>query len=463
MSRHTFVFSSTALRSLELEREAVERENVHKRWQSHCVKLRRRGEVPELGKKQRELHRPLLCEDRLIHNALYTGDSERVRCFFSRGTVVDVVIEASGNELQWTSQKLGIWSLCYKQEFTCPLQITASRGYATSLQHLLSCGAEVDFAPGGKTALHEACENAQAECVRLLLSYEANPNALSEDGYTPLHLCSSSESLQCAKHLLAFGGHVNSRTEDKDDTPLHIAARFGLEEHVELYLGYGASINRMNDCGQTPLHCVCAQSHSHEDAERYYRVCKLLIEKGASVMVLEEEQQSALHLACRTANYRMVDLLLHKGIDVNRMDYGGNAPMHKALQAVAYKLEHQPERTIRSLLNYGSIRIWPGAIPKVLRYCSRSPRTIEVLINVYDRIKVTDAWMEAVPLKVLQEHQEFYDSLFALSQTPRCLQHLARCAIRSHFEGRCQEVVPYLPLPAVLRDYLLLRFQDFVN
>uniref|UniRef100_UPI00398E4977 ankyrin repeat and SOCS box protein 10 isoform X2 n=1 Tax=Pristiophorus japonicus TaxID=55135 RepID=UPI00398E4977 len=485
MSRHTFVFSSTALRSLELEREAVERENVHKRWQSHCVKLRRRGEVPELGKKQRELHRPLLCEDRLIHNALYTGDSERVRCFFSRGTVVDVVIEASGNELQWTSQKLvtakaegpawelwqalllgdeetvvllitdpdlghlhpniifdtsdveqwknyryniralRIWSLCYKQEFTCPLQITASRGYATSLQHLLSCGAEVDFAPGGKTALHEACENAQAECVRLLLSYEANPNALSEDGYTPLHLCSSSESLQCAKHLLAFGGHVNSRTEDKDDTPLHIAARFGLEEHVELYLGYGASINRMNDCGQTPLHCVCAQSHSHEDAERYYRVCKLLIEKGASVMVLEEEQQSALHLACRTANYRMVDLLLHKGIDVNRMDYGGNAPMHKALQAVAYKLEHQPERTIRSLLNYGSIRIWPGAIPK--------------------------------------EHQEFYDSLFALSQTPRCLQHLARCAIRSHFEGRCQEVVPYLPLPAVLRDYLLLRFQDFVN
>ncbi|GCB86129.1 hypothetical protein scyTo_0026806, partial [Scyliorhinus torazame] len=169
----------------------------------------------------------------------------------------------------------------------------------------------------------------------------------------------------CAVHLLGFGSHVNSRTEDNDDSALHIAARFGLEEHVTLYLEHGASINRMNDCGQMPLHCVCAQSHGKEDAERYYRVCKRLIDHGGSVAALDEEKQSALHLACRTANYRVVDLLLRKGIDVNRMDYGGNAPMHKALQAVAYRLEHEPERTVRSLLNYGSIRIWPGAIPKV--------------------------------------------------------------------------------------------------
>ncbi|XP_038666365.1 ankyrin repeat and SOCS box protein 18-like [Scyliorhinus canicula] len=304
----------------------------------------------------------------------------------------------------------GIWSLCYKEEFTTPLQITASRGYDKCLKHLLTCGADVDFAPGGKTALHEACENAQAECVRLLLTYGANPNTFSQDGYTPLHLCSSPESFQCAVHLLGFGSHVNSWTEDKDDTPLHIAARFGLEEHVTLYLEHGASINRMNECGQMALHCVCAQSHGKEDAERYYRVCKRLIDDGGSIAALDEEKQSALHLACRTANYRIVDLLLRKGVDVNRMDYGGNAPMHKALQAVAYRLEHEPERTVRSLLNYGSIRIWPGAIPKVLKFCSQSPRTIEVLINVYDRLKVTDDWEESVPEKVLQIRDPDYSS-----------------------------------------------------
>ncbi|XP_067887136.1 ankyrin repeat and SOCS box protein 10 [Heterodontus francisci] len=461
MSGHSLMLSSMALYSLEVEVEGREQLQFHKRCQSCCVSRVRR---PELWRESRRRPRPLLlCKDHIIHNVLYTGDTLRLQQLFSRDTPVDLLIEGSSDQLQWTSQKPGIWSLCYKQEFTTPLQITSSRGYDKCLRHLLTCGAEVDFAPGGKTALHEACENVQAECVRLLLTYGANPNAFSEDGYTPLHLCSSPESFQCAMHLLAFGGHINSRTEDKDDTALHIAARFGLEEHVKLYLEHGASINRMNDCGQTPLHSVCSQSHSREDAERYYRVCKQLIEKGASVTALDEEKQSALHLACHTANYRMVDLLLRKGVDVNRMDYGGNAPMHKALQAVAYKLEHEPEHTVRSLLNYGSIRIWPGAIPKVLRYCSQSPRTIEVLINVYDRLKVTDVWKESVPLKVLQKHQDFYDSLFALSQTPRSLQHLARCAIRTHFEGHCQDLIPELPLPTFLKDYLLLQFQDYVS
>ncbi|XP_041045016.1 ankyrin repeat and SOCS box protein 10 isoform X1 [Carcharodon carcharias] len=417
-----------------------------------------------------------------LWQALLLGDEETLVLLITdpeQGHLHPNVVFDTSDIEQWKNYRynlraLRIWSLCYKQEFTTPLQITSSRGYDKCLRHLLTCGAEVDFAPGGKTALHEACENAQAECVRLLLTYGANPNAFSEDGYTPLHLCSSPESIQCAIYLLEFGGNVNSRTEDKDDTALHIAARFGLEEHVNLYLRRGASINRMNDSGQTPLHSVCAQSHGREDAERYYRVCKQLIEHGASVAALDEEKQSALHLACRTANHRMVDLLLHKGTDVNRMDYGGNSPMHKALQAVSYKLEHEPEHTVRSLLNYGSIRIWPGAIPKltteggpspwnVLKFCSKSPRTIEVLINVYDRLKVTDDWVESVPLEVLQDHREFYESLFALSQTPRSLQHLARCAIRNQFQGQLQDLIPELPLPTFLQDYLLLQFQDYVS
>ncbi|XP_060680532.1 ankyrin repeat and SOCS box protein 10 isoform X2 [Hemiscyllium ocellatum] len=461
MSRHSFVFSSRSLRSLELEREALERDRLHRRYQSMCVaraesfKPRGRGTLgPEPG---------FLCEDPLVHNALFTGDNQRVRQLFSNKWPQNLMLLASGHDLEWHSKKPGIWSLCYKQEFITPLQITASRGYDKCLQHLLTSGADVDFAPGGKTALHESCENSQSECTRLLLTYGANPNSISEDGYTPLHLCSAPESLRCAELLLRFGCNVNSRTEDKGDTALHIAARFALESHVQLYLDHGASVNRLNESGQSPLHCVCAQSHSSQDADRYFRVCHYLIEHGASVEALDEEKQSALHLACRTVNYRMVDLLLSKGIDVNRMDYGGNAPMHKALQAVAYKLEHEPERTVRSLLNYGSIRIWPGAIPKVLRFCCQSPRTIEVLVNVYDRLKVTDDWVESVPLKVLQEHQDFYESLFALSQTPRSLQHLARCAIRRHFEGHCQERIPQLPLPTFLKDYLLLQFQGYIS
>ncbi|XP_072901008.1 ankyrin repeat and SOCS box protein 10 isoform X1 [Hemitrygon akajei] len=436
MSRYGF-----ALRSLSRDREgAVWR----RRWGRACLPSR-----------------SLVCADRLVHNALYTGDLHRVQCLFTRGSIGDLLIPQAEESVQ-PAPTLGIWSLCYKQEFTTPLQICSSRGYDQCVRHLLSCGAEPDFSPGGKTALHEACENSQAECARLLLTAGANPNAVSEDGYCPLHLCTSPESLRCAQYLLEFGGHINSRTEEKDDTALHIASRFALEEHVDLYLSYGASINRLNECGQTALHCVCGQPHSQADAERYYRVCRKLVESGASVVALDEEQQSALHLACYTSNYRIVDLLLARGVDVNRMDYGGNAPLHKALQAVSYKLDHEPERVVQSLLNYGSIRIWPGAFPKVLKYCSKSPATIEVLLNVYDHVKVTDEWVKAIPLEVLREHAEFYSLLGSVLRTPRSLQHLSRCVIRTHCRGPCASAVPVLPLPSAIKSFLLLEIQGFL-
>lgn len=90
----------------------------------------------------------------------------------------------------------GLWSLSYEQELTTPLHITASRGYADCLQLLLLRGAAVNFAPGGKTALHEACVAASTDCVRLLLSFGADPEAVSEDGYKPLHLCKSPDSIK---------------------------------------------------------------------------------------------------------------------------------------------------------------------------------------------------------------------------------------------------------------------------
>lgn len=34
---------------------------------------------------------------------------------------------------------------------------------------------------------------------------------------------------------------------------------------------------------------------------------------------------------------------------------------------------------------------------KVLKHCSQSPHTIEVLLNAYSHLKVTDTWVESVP------------------------------------------------------------------
>ncbi|XP_072297800.1 ankyrin repeat and SOCS box protein 10 isoform X1 [Eucyclogobius newberryi] len=381
--------------------------------------------------------------------------------------LIDAVYDTSDIE-EWKNYRfnyrnLRLWSLTYEQELTTPLHITASRGFSECLRLLLQRGADVELAPGGSTALHEACEDCQPECTKLLLLHGANANAVSEEGLMPLHRCTQPESVECAKYLLQYGAAINGRTIDEDDTPLHTAARNGLPEHVDLYLRYGAQVDRPNNEGLTALNVACAQPQEASQLDRYFHVCQILFGAGANVQTMDQDKRTPLHFACKNANPDLVEMLLANGACVNDMDYNGEAPMHNILKVVCYKKSQQPERVVRALLNHGSIRVWPGALPMVMKHCSESPRTIEVLLNAYSRLKVNYKWVEAVPPESYQAHKDFYDSVFALEQTTRSLQHLCRCNIRTFLDGRVHKVIPKLCLPTFLKNYLLLDYRDYVH
>lgn len=144
-----------------------------------------------------------------------------------------------------------------------------------------------------------------------------------------------------------------------------MAARNGLLDHTELYLRYGAAVDKQNSEGLTPLNTACSQRQELQDLQRYFKVCQALLRAGADIHTMDQDKHSPLHMACKNANPDIVDLLLANGACVNDMDYGGEAPMHNILKVVCYKFSHQPERIVRALLNHGSIRVWPGALPMV--------------------------------------------------------------------------------------------------
>ncbi|KFV79003.1 Ankyrin repeat and SOCS box protein 10, partial [Struthio camelus australis] len=404
---------------------------------------------------------PLECRDLLVQNALFTGDLEMVRKYFTKGAAINLIIETKGDELRWTSRKFGgplsLW------QCSCELGTLTPVGYLFIALGKLRIPAEhralVGLRPQAQSLVKEAAA-ASTDCVRLLLSFGADPEAVSEDGYKPLHLCKSPDSIQCVQQLLQHGASVNSRTEEEDDTALHVAARHGLTDHVQLLLRYGAELEAKNEEGQTPLNAACAQPHQPQDMERYYRVCQLLVESGANINAADRDRQHPLHLACKNTNPQVVELLLARGANVNIMNYSGNTALHNILQATAYKLEHQPELVVRVLLNYGAIRIWPGSLLKVLRYCHTCPRVIEALMNSYEHVRVSEDWVEAVPAEVVQKYPRFYQSLFSLEQSPRSLQHLARCTLRTFLEGRLLRVLSQLHLPSALHRFLLLGFED---
>ncbi|MXQ92131.1 hypothetical protein E5288_WYG012435 [Bos mutus] len=364
------------------------------------------------------------------------GSVSRILADSSNGLAPDSIFDTSDPErwrdFRFNIRALRLWSLTYEEELTTPLHVAASRGHVEILRLLLRRRARPDSAPGGRTALHEACAAGHAACVHVLLVAGADPNIPDQDGRRPLHLCGGAGSLECADLLLRFGAKVDGRSEEEEETPLHVAARLGHVELADLLLRRGACPDARDAEGWTPLLAAC-------DAR-----C----------------MQRPLHLACRRGHADVVELLLARGVGANAMDYGGHTALHCALQGPAAALAQSPERTVRALLNHGAVRVWPGALPKVLERWCTSPRTIEVLMNTYSVVKLPEDAVGLVPPETLQTHHRFYSSLFALVRQPRSLQHLSRCALRAHLAACLPHALPRLPLPPRLLRYLQLDFED---
>lgn len=81
-------------------------------------------------------------------------------------------------------------------------------------------------------------------------------------------------------------------------------------------------------------------------------------------------------------------------------------------------------------------------------------------MNTYSVVKLPEEAVGLIPPEMLQKHQRFYSSLFALVRQPRSLQHLSRCALRAHLADCLPLALPRLPLPPRLLRYLQLEFED---
>ncbi|XP_032713451.1 ankyrin repeat and SOCS box protein 18 isoform X4 [Lontra canadensis] len=398
------------------------------------------------------------------------GDLSRLQQLMNRSFHdANVVFEIKKDEMEWqvtspaTFGLSGLWTLEYKRELTTPLCIASARGHTACVRHLLSRGADPDASPGGQGALHEACVGGHTACAQLLLQHGADPDLLSAEGLTPLHLCRTTASLGCAQALLEHGASVHCAGGAGGDTPLHVAAQRGLDEHACLYLGCGARVDTRNGRGETPLSAACGAARRPDEHARRLRLCALLLRRGAAADARDEDERSPLHKACGHACPGLARLLLRHGADAGALDYGGASPLARALQTAACAPEPGPQRTVQELLNHGSPAVWPDAFPKVLKTCAPAPRVIETLFNAYPQLRVSESWREVIPEEVFQMHQAFYQSLLALAHTPRCLQHLCRCAIRKLFGKKCFHLVSLLPLPKSLQNYLLLEPEGLLH
>ncbi|XP_072295048.1 espin-like protein [Eucyclogobius newberryi] len=105
------------------------------------------------------------------------------------------------------------------KEGATALHFAASRGHYCILERLLHVGSHVMKDYWGGTPLHDAAENGELECCKLLLSHKAEPTEKDVDGFTAADLAEYNGHSDCARHLRSMENNVSCA-----DNPIEVTA-----------------------------------------------------------------------------------------------------------------------------------------------------------------------------------------------------------------------------------------------
>ncbi|KAM4574220.1 espin-like protein [Fundulus diaphanus] len=106
--------------------------------------------------------------------------------------------------VEWLVTCTDVGLSCQDREGATAMHFAASRGHHCILEKLLRMGSKVlkDF--WGGTPLHDAAENGELECCKILLANGANPTDEDIDGFTAADLAEYNGHSECARYLRAI-------------------------------------------------------------------------------------------------------------------------------------------------------------------------------------------------------------------------------------------------------------------
>ncbi|XP_078116015.1 espin-like protein [Sander vitreus] len=127
----------------------------------------------------------------------------------------------------WLVTTTGVSLSCQDRDGATALHFAASRGHCCILERLLHMGSKIIKDYWGGTPLHDAAENGELECCKILLANQANPSDRDVDGFTAADLAEYNGHHECARYLCA----VQKNTACTDN-PIEVIAP--VEEEVKI-------------------------------------------------------------------------------------------------------------------------------------------------------------------------------------------------------------------------------------
>jgi len=270
-----------------------------------------------------------------LHGAASGGDPEMVRLLCEHGADVNAKDDMGST----------------------PLHAAAATGMPLAAQVLLSHGADANaLNQRGASPLYAAAWSGDVATAQLLLDNGADVNASDASGMTPMYDAAMRASDGVVKLLLARGYRVTSvvdalligdaqRVQEflhadpqlvnsrlapgGSDAPtlLHLAARAGLAEMVELLISEGADVNAEAQDGATPLHETTYWLYAGGP-----EVAAVLLAHGAEVDAQDDYGSTSLHFALNSPHQtELMAALLAAGADPDIADDEGRTPLHLAV------------------------------------------------------------------------------------------------------------------------------------
>ena len=250
----------------------------------------------------------------------------------------------------------------------------------------------------GESLLHIACVNEDIAMVRYLIDKcKCSPSIKDSNENTPLHYSSSRNDVEIS-HYMLLAGCLRDAVNGDGDTPLHVAIHAGFvdSELVKVLMDSTFDILKsQNKQGFTPLHNLCLFQHCNilqllirtVPDNTLREACSLTTNDGDTLVhmaakcnakdvikllkdnnfvdpkQLNNELDTALHIACELGYEETALYLCTVGCDPVQMNIEGMTPVAYALCNQHYKLSlvlteyYQPQNAvvkncIRDLKNF---------------------------------------------------------------------------------------------------------------
>jgi ankyrin repeat protein len=180
----------------------------------------------------------------------------------------------------------------------------------------------------GDTALHIAVRQNNAASGDLLISRGANVFLQNAKGDSPLYLTFFSPG---GMRDWMLSGPVLTAKDSQDNTILHKAAEWKLDNVIAGIVQRGANVEAKNVLGETPLF-VAVHINSASTV-------RSLVNAGASLNTRDPLGNTALHAAVRWDAQAAAEALIGAKIDINAYNLYGNTPLHDSVKLGRFALQ----------------------------------------------------------------------------------------------------------------------------